>query len=268
MTIADRIPAQPSLGHFAESLKAPEAGISVYWLGQAGFYIITKNNIRIAIDPYLTWYCDRVVGFRRIMPPVMDASAFDCDVLLLSHAHEDHCDMDLLASMEEHGSCAAVLATSDCCKRIGNMKLRVSSFNTGDMYEKDGVRIIAVPCDHGKNTPYATGYMVQAEDLTVYFAGDTSLNPSVIKAASDYAPDLALLPVNGAYGNLSAPEAGKMAEEIGCKYMIPCHYWMFVEHGAFPIDLKNNEKELCPDVEVLWVMQGEGITLQSGEMKE
>ncbi len=56
----------------AERLGAPHPGVSIYWLGQAGFVIAT-NRRRIVIDPYLSdslgrKYRGKRFAHERLMP--------------------------------------------------------------------------------------------------------------------------------------------------------------------------------------------------------
>ena len=47
---------------------------------------------------------------------------------------------------------------------------------------------------------------------------------------------------------------------LHCKTVIPCHYWMFVEHGSCPFDFMNAMKAL-PDIRVCFLSLGETLTL-------
>ncbi|MGV8139662.1 MAG: MBL fold metallo-hydrolase [Mangrovibacterium sp.] len=70
--------------------------IALYYLGQAGFYIKTPDNRLIVIDAYLSDACERLFGFKRIIPPVLDAKELDADLYLSTHSHADHLDPDTL----------------------------------------------------------------------------------------------------------------------------------------------------------------------------
>lgn len=256
---ANRLGGVSALQSFAQSVRTPQSGVNLYWLGQAGFLLVTPDGVRIAIDPYLTDYCERVVGFHRLMAPVAAADSFACDILLLSHAHEDHCDMDLLSVMAERKSQTKVLATKNCVERMTGLSLCVIPFDRGSVWKERGVRIVAVDCDHGESAADAVGFVIEAGGQTVYFAGDTCLNRTVLERAAAYKPDVALLPINGEYGNLDALQAAQAADAIGAAILVPCHYWMFAEHGAHPIELLQQGPALCPNTQILWLAQGEGV---------
>lgn len=59
-----------------------------------------------------------------------------------------------------------------------------------------------------------------------------------LKKVYEIKPEIALLPINGEYGNLDSNDAAKLGADIGSKVIIPCHYWTFIEHGSYPLQLK------------------------------
>ncbi len=58
--------------------------------------------------------------------------------------------------------------------------------------------------------------------------------------------DIIIPPINGAYGNLDAPAAARLAGLSGARIAIPCHFWMFAEHGGSPAQFLDACKELAP----------------------
>lgn len=253
--------------NFAASLRTPDRGFHLYWLGQAGFCLTTPSGKRVVIDPYLTDYCERVIGgYHRIMAPVMTPEEFDCDLLLLSHAHEDHCDMDLLTALAQKGCRAKILATENCVSKLEALPLEVQKFSRGESFSWDDVTVQAIACDHGASAPDAVGYILECDGVRIYFAGDTCLNEAVVAEAASHKPDVALLPINGAYGNLSGVQAAQVAAKLQARVLIPCHFWTFVEHAAArPIELLEQAPTLCPETRLLWLAQGEGVALRGEE---
>ncbi|MBN1685752.1 MAG: hypothetical protein JW852_03810, partial [Spirochaetales bacterium] len=64
-------------------------------------------------------------------------------------------------------------------------------------------------------------------------------------------------PINGAFGNLDGITAAKLARDCRAKVAIPCHYWMFAEHGGSPAQFLESCKEYAPEVEAKLMEQGE-----------
>lgn len=66
------------------------------WLGQAGFYLSCENDLRIMIDPYLSdsLYLKNGESHRRMIPINEEYLNAAVDVLILTHAHGDHTELN------------------------------------------------------------------------------------------------------------------------------------------------------------------------------
>lgn len=235
---------------------------AIQWLGQAGFLIRTSGGKTIAIDPYLSDSCNALVGFKRMVPAPISPEDFEADYLLISHEHPDHLDLELYRALEDKAH-VRIFANCHCQKLVqssGFSSQRIQLIGDGDLLELDGVQIRVIRADHGEMCPDALGFLITDNGHTIYFAGDTALSPALLQPALDAHPDVALLPINGAYGNLNSQEAAELAAMLHCKTVIPCHYWMFVEHGSCPFDFMNAMKAL-PDIRVCFLSLGESLTL-------
>lgn len=212
----------------------------IAWMGQAGFYLKNSQGLRIGVDPYLSDLCQRLVGYKRITPPVCAMEAFDPDVLLLSHEHPDHCDTDFLKHLAKRASLVRIFAPGACREMVLSSGVKPEQFTqleAGQKLELPGVRVEATAADHGAECPGALGFLLDFGGITVYFAGDTAYSPEILQPALKAKPEIALLPINGEFGNLSAWEAARLAADLDCRVLLPCHYWTFVEHGSSPKDL-------------------------------
>ena len=84
------------------------------------------------------------------------------------------------------------------------------------------------------------GYVVKVGHWTVYHSGDTVLYDGMVERLWPFHVDVALLPINGraperrVAGNLDGREAAWLANDIGAKLAIPCHYEMFAFNTASP----------------------------------
>jgi Predicted Zn-dependent hydrolases of the beta-lactamase fold len=234
--------------------------LAIFWLGQAGFMIKTPKGCLIAIDPYLSDYCEQAAGFKRIMPPVMAIEELEADYLFVSHEHSDHFDMELVKVLKDNKK-LKILGPQECMELSDEAGISTECFNV--LEENKTVnfgefKVIPVKADHGELSPGALGFIFDFGFTRVYFAGDTAYSPDKLKSAYEYKPEIALLPINGEYGNLDSEQAAKLAGDIGVKVIIPCHYWTFIEHGSYPIQLIEAAKREAPDAELVFLAQGEG----------
>ena len=233
--------------------------MKIRWLGQAGFLITLKSGKRIAIDPYLGDSCMELVGYRRMTPAPIALKDLDIDYLFISHEHPDHLDIDLYDALKEKPH--TQIFGNVHCKELLSVKGmddgRLKVVEIGQKLKLDDFSVTIICADHGPECPGALGFLFELEEYTVYFAGDTAYSPELLKEAYKASPEIALLPINGAYGNLNSVEAACLAADIGCKCVIPCHFWMFVEHGSNPLEFLGKMKELAPLAEVCFLGVGE-----------
>ena len=248
-----------------EQTHVPERQVAVFWLGQAGFLLKTHEGHTIVIDPYLSDYVQRLfpemgLGFKRLMPAPCEAGEVCADVLLLSHEHGDHFDVDSIAALLQNGK-TRVFANRVVAEQMQAMGLdmtRVTALTKGGKAQiLPECSLTATDCDHGELAPEALGWLMSFGFTTVYFAGDTALTPERLSAALAARPDVALLPINGAFGNLNGAQAARYAAMLGCKVLIPCHFWTFPLHHGDPQELIDAMPLEAPGVRLCLLKQGE-----------
>ena len=243
----------------------PKGQVAIFWLGQAGFLLKTHEQHTIMIDPYFSAYVERLFpemgqGFKRLMPPPCDASEVKADVLLISHEHADHLDVDAIAQMMDNDK-THVFTNTVCASQIKAMGLDASAVTAVRKGERVHIlpecELRVVDCDHGDLTPDALGFILDFGFETVYFSGDTALSPDRLTEAISAQPTVALLPINGAFGNLNGLLAARYAAMLRCKVLIPCHFWTFPLHHGDPQDLIDAMPTEAPDVKLHMLCQGE-----------
>src|SRR3954465_1920613 len=89
--------------------------VSLNWLGQAGF-IARGASGSVAFDPYLSDQCLHEHGLVRQMAAPTSPTGLSADVVLISHWHPDHLDLDSAAEFVASG--AVIIAPPSCISRI------------------------------------------------------------------------------------------------------------------------------------------------------
>lgn len=210
--------------------------VSLTFAGQAGF-IFESDGIKIGIDLYLSDCCERFFGFKRLMPYVFEPSELDLDLLVATHAHYDHFDIDSIQQILENEKTKLVCAC-DIKAEADNLGLdsdKITYLKVGDVFVHGSVKIKAVSCDHGELAPDALGLLIEMGGKRIYIAGDTAYREDYFGALQFSGLDLLILPINGAFGNLNETEAADAAQIINPALTVPCHYWNFAEHGGNPM---------------------------------
>lgn len=242
--------SETNLQSFAQAFndtQTPSGRLAVWHLGQAGFCFKTHAGTKLALDAYLTNCVERVVGFKRMQPPVTSPGELGVDILMSTHSHLDHLDIDALPCFAANPETIFVGAP-DCepiYKAAGIPASRLRILCDGESAVVRDVTIRAVHADHGELAPDAVGFLIEVDGLAVYNVGDSGYCPERVRISLGQVKIGAMIaPINGAFGNLNAIEACALAASIRPKTLIGCHFWMFVEQGGDPAAFLAESKRL------------------------
>ena len=233
--------------------------IAIFWLGQAGFLIKVNNGRTIAIDPYLSDCCEREFGFKRLSAKLILPEELDADIVFSTHEHFDHFDIDALPEImkNEKTSFIGSKPSSRMYRDMGLDQSRLKEIDEGQSIDLGWVKFTGMYADHGELAPDAIGVLIELNEVTIYYTGDTSYRPENMMQAIAARPDIIILPINGAYGNLDSAEAARLVIDTGAKYAIPCHFWTFAVHGGDPQKFDDEMKNTVPGSEAVFFAQGE-----------
>jgi L-ascorbate metabolism protein UlaG (beta-lactamase superfamily) len=233
-------------------------GCELTWLGHATFRIDSPGGKRIYVDPFLT-------GNPSCPPAELEPER--CDVVLLTHGHDDHVG-DTVALHQRFG--CPVVALVELRGWLAGQGVEANMAhapNKGGTATVDGIKVTLTDANHSSSL-YANGafqylgtpagLVVELEDgFRIYFAGDTNVFGDMSLIGRIYAPDVAVLPI-GDHFTMGPGEAAVALELLGVVRCVPCHY------GTFPLLTGTPDalRELAPPgVEILSPSPGETIAL-------
>lgn len=239
--------------------------LGIFWLGQAGFAFKDSRGKVVYVDPYLSDSVERLVGFKRIMASPMSPEEVAADLVVTTHHHEDHLDIDTVSALA--GRPNLVFAGPPTCvdafRRLGIPEERIRPLPEGARHEVDGIGLAAVFADHGVYAPDAVGVILDFGGIRVYHMGDTSYHPEKLAEIRPLGIDVLLPPINGRYLNLDAEEAARATGDVRPRVVIPGHFWMFIEHGGDPEGFMRQVKEFAPDARAVLMTQGSRFIYES-----
>lgn len=225
--------------------------VNVWWLGQSGFLIAHRGEC-LLFDPYLSdsltkKYAGTDKPHVRMSARVVDPARLDfIRVVTSSHNHTDHLDAETLGPILA-ASPTATLVCAEANRDFVVQRLGAAMGGRRLVGLRDAERVTigpftieAVPAAHEELAPSFMGVVVSIGRFQIYHSGDTVLFPGMEQRLRRFRIDLALLPINGraperrVAGNLDGPEAARLAHTIGARWVIPCHYDMFVFNTASP----------------------------------
>ena len=236
-----------------------ENELAICWVGQAGFVLKDSEGRQLAIDLYLTDCGERKRGFKRISPKLLSPTEIDPNYYLITHQHFDHLDYDaipIIASSQKTVFCGP----ASCIEQLREDEIKEEQcilMKPGDIVLFEGVKVTAVKADHGIMAPDALGYVVEMGGHCIFFAGDTCYHKENNEFVSQYRPDVAVVCINGQFGNMDAREGAQAAIDAGAKIAIPCHFWTFVEHRGDPLVFVNYLEENSESCKPQCMQQGE-----------
>jgi L-ascorbate metabolism protein UlaG (beta-lactamase superfamily) len=114
--------------------------------------------------------------------------------------------------------------------------------NVGGTYVQDGIQFKSVNAVHSSSMPdgsyggQASGWLIQAEGLSVYYAGDTALSLDM-RLIAMHQPTHAILPIGDNF-TMGVEDAVTCSDMIKCNNIIGMHY------DTFPMIQINHERAI------------------------
>jgi L-ascorbate metabolism protein UlaG (beta-lactamase superfamily) len=210
--------------------------LSFTWLGHATFLFRSPGGKQILVDPWIETNPSCPASAKKIR---------DLDLILVTHGHSDHTSDVVPIARETR---ARVIAPYELGLWFEQKGLRyVTGMNPGGSLEALGRSVTMTSAVHSSSivedgrTAYlgvASGYVVRFEnELTIYFAGDTSVFGDMRLIAELYRPTIAFLPIGDVY-TMGPEQAAKACELLGVKQVVPMHYGTFPALTGTPAKLR------------------------------
>ena len=229
----------------------------LWWLGQSGFLIQWKGY-HLLLDPYLSdsltkKYAATDKPHVRMTELVVNPTMLDfIDTCTSSHNHTDHLDAETLLPLKLANPNMQLLIPEAnrnfVCERLGCDRNYPIGLNEKEQVALGPFTFHGVPAAHNNlekdlmGQCKFMGFVVKFDRWKIYHSGDTLWYEGMEDILRPYQVDLAILPINGnkperrVAGNLNHEEAARLANTIGARLVIPCHYHMFTFNTADPAD--------------------------------
>lgn len=244
---------------------------STVLLQQPGFHILTDPIWSERASPFAA-----IGPRRRREPGVLLENLPRIDTVLLSHNHYDHLDLPTLHRLVDRGQSQFVVP-SGVARLLRSRNIGpVRELDWGESLPLGHTVIHAVPALHfsargifDRNLTLWCGYVIDAPDGIVYFAGDTAFGDHFARIRERFgAPRLALLPI-GAYEprwfmsavHMAPDEASTAHEILAARTSVAIHHGTF-QLGDESIDTPKRSLLACShDDSFLVLDNGQSVTL-------
>jgi len=258
-----------------DALDLPEGMLALAALGQAGFVLKAGNTV-VYIDPYLSNAISDGGGPpRAIESPLDPAQAGRVDAIICTHEHADHTDPATVLPLAAASPAASIFASPQGAALLveaGMEAARIVTPALGERHTVGDMVITAVPAAHysyevdAEGRSRWMGFVIEANGVALYHAGDTVVIPELLAALQPYRLDLALLPINGRdyfreqqdiVGNLNTREVAELCALLRPRVLIPAHNDLFRENRVHPADLVIELERVVPRQRFHFLQPGE-----------
>ena len=218
---------------------------TLIWLGHASFFMRVAGY-NILIDPH---FSNTAIYKRHTDNPIPPESFCSIDYILISHDHADHLDkrsIDLLLKNNPGATILTGLKMDETIARLTSVEFKCQ---VADWYQAfsvgDNLSISFVPSRHYCKRiwkkfngslwgGFIITYTANAEEQTIYYAGDSGYGTHFKTVRDLFRPDIAMIGI-GAFEphdfmepNHMSPEKALVAfDDTGAAAMIPMHYGTF-----------------------------------------
>ena len=180
------------------------------WIGHSTF-LVQVGGLNVLTDPVFAARASpvRFAGPRRLTPPGLAIDALPpIDLVLQSHDHYDHLDVEAVRILARRSASTVWCAPLGLAGRLGDLGVRhVTECDWHDTADPlPGARVTCVPARHfsgrslrQRDATLWCGWTLRVGARRVYFVGDSAFHPDFAAVGAREGPfDVVLMPI-GAY---------------------------------------------------------------------
>lgn len=216
-----------------EPVSPDQTGIT--YIGHATALIQTAG-MNVITDPI---FASRILLLRRLVEPGIAFSRLPkIDLILLSHAHLDHCDIPTLKRFRKDTAIVCPRGVGDLPRRAGLRN--VTEVDLGEEVRIGNLKVTSIPVRHFGQRYFLdthrgyTAFLVEGGSRSIFFGGDTAYDKRFKEIGRKHDIDIALIPI-GAYRpdtfrgvHCNPPDAIQAFYELRAKWLVPIHWGTFV----------------------------------------
>lgn len=184
-------------------------------------FLVESGGHKLLFDPFIT---------PNPLAKDVDISKIAADVIFLSHGHVDHL-ADAVDLANRTG--ATVVCNWEIFEWLGRQGLsNLAPMNHGGSKRLPFGRVKMTNAIHSSTLPDGSsggnpgGYVVEMEEGTFYYSGDTALTMDMKLIAEEFTIRFAVLPIGDNF-TMGAADATKAARFVGTEVVVGVHYNTF-----------------------------------------
>ena len=205
--------------------------MKIIYHGHSCVELQLQNGLKLIFDPFIT------------NNPQSDITVdYPVDFILVSHGHTHHTgDMITLSKKNK----APIIAVPELTYYAEKESAITYPINLGGSANLPFGFVKMMHAQHSssinvdgklKYAGDAAGFLIKADNKTIFFAGDTSNFGDMAIFGKAFDIDVAFLPIGGRF-TMGPAEAAICGTRLNSKYVVPIHYNTFPEIQQNPDDL-------------------------------
>jgi L-ascorbate metabolism protein UlaG (beta-lactamase superfamily) len=221
----------------------PESGLRATWIGWASV-LIEIDGARVLTDPVWSERCSpsTMVGPKRFhAPPIALEELPPIDVVVISHDHYDHLDMNVARFLSARGTHYVVpLGIGAHLERWGVPAAQIHELDWNEEITLGGLTIVETPARHysgrdprhNDETLWAS-WVVRGPAHRFFFSGDSGYSDRFGVIGNEHGPfDLTLIKIGASDPtwseiHMTPEEAVQAHEDLRGRVMLPVHWATF-----------------------------------------
>jgi L-ascorbate metabolism protein UlaG (beta-lactamase superfamily) len=214
--------------------------MQITYYGQSCFQV-NIGGYKILFDPFIS---------PNPLAKDIDITKIEADYILLSHAHQDHIH-DAEAIAKNTG--ATIIGIWEIHAWFAEKGVKTHPMNIGGKWPFEFGTVIMTSAVHSSSFPDGSyggnpaGFVIENDEHTFYYAGDTALFSDMKLIGEMYKPEFAFLPIGDNF-TMGVKEAVMASRFVGVKKIIGMHFDTFpyiqIDHKEAMMIASFNEAEL------------------------
>ena len=255
--------------------------VKFIWLGHSSVLLSIDNKI-VLFDPIFSDHAAPLpIAAKRFQePPIAIEDLPPIDVIIISHDHYDHLDMDTVKHfIDQDVAFVTPLGVGSHLRFWGVDETRITELDWWGETELQGLKFAATPSQHfsgrigvvHNNKTLWASWVIEGKEQSVFFSGDSGYDTHYQDIGKAYGPFHIVFMENGQYNESwravhnMPDEAIKGFQELKGKYLVPIHWGMFnlSVHNWYdpPKEITKLAKE--NDIQLITPRLGQLITLDN-----
>ncbi len=183
-------------------------------------FMVNIGGFKLLFDPFISY---------NELAKNVDLNSIEADYILVSHAHQDHtADVESIASRTG----ATIIAIWEIHAHYAQMGLKTHPMNVGGKWPFDFATVHMVPAIHSSSFPdgkyggQPAGFIIENDEHTFYFAGDTALFSDMKLLGEMHSLSFALMPIGDNF-TMGIRDAVMACKWMNVKKLIGMHFDTF-----------------------------------------